>query len=135
MAHAFFPPPAGGTYAGHLHFDDDESWSSDGTGIDLETVALHEIGHLLGIMHSNDPTAIMYATYTVENRFLSSDDIAAIHALYGEYVGIFDIRSGKITDGDMPKTAQDLVEVWIKLHGTELIKMWETQTIRKLPPL
>ena len=58
-----------------------------------------------------------------------------IHALYGEYVGIFDIRSGKITDGDMPKTAQDLVEVWIKLHGTELIKMWETQTIRKLPPL
>lgn len=88
LAHAFFPPPAGGTYAGHLHFDDDESWSSDGTGIDLETVALHEIGHLLGIMHSNDPTAIMYATYTVENRFLSSDDIAAIHALYGEPLSI-----------------------------------------------
>ena len=84
LAHAFFPPPVGGTYAGHLHFDDDESWSSDGTGIDLETVALHEIGHLLGIMHSNDTTAIMYAFYSSINRSLAIDDIAAIHALYGE---------------------------------------------------
>jgi len=25
LAHAFFPPPAGGSYAGELHFDDDEN--------------------------------------------------------------------------------------------------------------
>lgn len=77
LAHAFYPPPAGGMFAGHLHFDDDENWTDDGTGIDLETVALHEIGHLLGIMHSDDPSAIMYETYTIMNRLLSSDDITS----------------------------------------------------------
>jgi hypothetical protein len=26
-----------------------------------------------------------------------------IHALYGEYVGVFDIKSHETTDGDLPK--------------------------------
>src|SRR5262245_19945251 len=27
LAHAFYPPPCGGTHAGKLHFDDDEVWA------------------------------------------------------------------------------------------------------------
>lgn len=83
LAHAFFPPPLGGVFAGHLHFDDDENWTIGNTGIDLETVALHEIGHLLGIRHSEYSWATMYPYYTGISRTLSSDDILAIGDLYG----------------------------------------------------
>ena len=83
LAHAFYPPPAGGNYAGHLHFDDDENWSINGSGIDLITVAAHEIGHLLGIEHSNVPSALMYPYYTGIKRQLDNDDCLAVWDLYG----------------------------------------------------
>ncbi|MBQ8199474.1 MAG: DUF4160 domain-containing protein [Lachnospiraceae bacterium] len=58
-----------------------------------------------------------------------------IHALYGEYVGIFDLNTLSMTEGDLPKKAQELVKEWLLTHQTELLKMWEEQDIRKLPPL
>ena len=36
-----------------------------------------------------------------------------IHALYGEYIGIFDLKTKKMTDGDLPRKAQELVEEWL----------------------
>ena len=60
---------------------------------------------------------------------------AHVHVLYGEYVGIFDISSRKMTDGDLPPKAQELVEEWMNTYHRELQKMWDTQEIRKLPPL
>jgi hypothetical protein len=83
LAHAYYPPPAGGSYAGELHFDDDESWSLDGSGIDLITVAAHEIGHLLGINHSDVTSALMYPYYFGINRNLNMDDKLAVWELYG----------------------------------------------------
>ncbi|MDR1197754.1 MAG: matrixin family metalloprotease [Prevotellaceae bacterium] len=83
LAHAYYPPPAGGSYAGELHFDDDESWSLDGSGIDLITVAAHEIGHLLGIEHSSVSSALMYPYYSGVRRYLDIDDKQAIWELYG----------------------------------------------------
>ncbi len=58
-----------------------------------------------------------------------------IHALYGEYVGLFDLKIGKMIEGDFPVKAQDLVTEWITLQKDELLRMWETQVITKLPPL
>ena len=58
-----------------------------------------------------------------------------IHALYGEYIGIFDIKTRKMTDGDLPKKAQELVEEWIGIYFKELQDMWDSQKIGKLPPL
>ncbi|MBE6015823.1 MAG: DUF4160 domain-containing protein [Lachnospiraceae bacterium] len=58
-----------------------------------------------------------------------------IHALYGEFVGIIDISSGKMVKGDLPKRAQELVEEWILQQGDKLQKMWDTQKVYKLPPL
>ena len=88
LAHAYYPPPAGGSYAGELHFDDDESWSLDGTGIDLITGAAHEIGHLLGLGHSNVVTALMYPYYFGIHRYLDIDDQNAIGELYGYSLSI-----------------------------------------------
>lgn len=58
-----------------------------------------------------------------------------IHALYGEYMGIFDLKTLEMTEGDLPKKAQELVSEWLTTHQNELLKMWEEQNIRKLPPL
>lgn len=58
-----------------------------------------------------------------------------IHALYGEYVGEFNIRTFEMIEGDLPKRAQDLVIEWLKDHSGELQKMWDEQQIYKLPPL
>ena len=60
---------------------------------------------------------------------------AHIHALYGEYVGIFDIKTFEMTDGDLPQRAQHMVKEWLMLHQSELQNMWKTQIIVKLPPL
>ncbi len=63
LAHAFFPPPCGGPNAGDLHFDEAEGWIEDPSagGILLQQVAIHEIGHLLGLAHTRVRPAIMYA--------------------------------------------------------------------------
>lgn len=58
-----------------------------------------------------------------------------IHALYGEYVGVFDLDSLKMTEGDLPQKAQDMVTEWLSMYQTSLKMMWETQKIDKLPPL
>ncbi len=52
-------------------------------GTVLRSVAAHEIGHLLGLSHSNDPDALMYPyiNNALEPR---SDDIKKIQKLYGK---------------------------------------------------
>ncbi len=58
-----------------------------------------------------------------------------IHAIYGEYIGAIDIKTGEMLEGDLPKRALKMVQEWIKQHQYELIKMWETQKFVELPPL
>ena len=62
-------------------------------------------------------------------------DPSHIHALYGEHVGIFEIQSLDMVEGDLPKKAQELVREWMIQHQQELLEMWESQNLRKLPPL
>jgi hypothetical protein len=85
LAHGFYPPPNGGSLAGDLHFDDAETWTSNlpPTGIDIDTVALHEAGHTLGLDHSADSSAVMYAFYGGARRTLTADDIAGLRFVYG----------------------------------------------------
>lgn len=62
-------------------------------------------------------------------------DPAHIHAIYNEYVGIFDIHTFQMTDGDLPLKAQNLVREWLETNYEKLLEMWNTQVITKLEPL
>jgi predicted Zn-dependent protease len=78
LAHAFFPPPNGGRIAGDLHFDEDEEWRDPF----LHQVALHELGHSLGLRHSEVEDAVMWPWFAPKND-LRPDDIAGIQSKYG----------------------------------------------------
>lgn len=86
LAHGYYPPENGGTKAGDIHFDIDENWviGFAGKGYDIFTVALHEIGHAIGLGHSGDNQARMRPGYTETFSGLGTDDIAGVVALYGE---------------------------------------------------
>lgn len=58
-----------------------------------------------------------------------------IHALYGEYMGEFNILTYEMIEGDLPPKAQELVTEWLQTYQKELQEMWDTQLIHKLPPL
>ena len=62
-------------------------------------------------------------------------DPSHIHALYGEHIGIFDLRTMEMTEGYLPVKAQQLVKEWLKDNQGKLIEMWNTQKLEKLPPL
>jgi hypothetical protein len=57
------------------------------------------------------------------------------HAVYGEYVGLFNIETIEMIEGDLPNRAKKMIVEWSKLHQNELREMWNKQEFRKLPPL
>ncbi|MGE3178540.1 MAG: matrixin family metalloprotease [Vicinamibacterales bacterium] len=91
LAHAYFPPPGGTSASGDIHFDRSESWScSAGSGvIDVGVVAMHEIGHAIGLNHETrlERTALMNPYYNPNTAsMLLADDIVGAAALYGRGV-------------------------------------------------
>lgn len=84
LGKAYYPPWCGGTNAGLMILDSDEHWAETAEdGIILYNVVLHEIGHLLGLSHSNNPSSIMHAQYHPRSNTISTDDIAGIESIYG----------------------------------------------------
>ncbi len=49
---------------------------------DVETVLLHENGHVAGLDHSDDERAVMYPSYGGPRCALAEDDAAAVRTLY-----------------------------------------------------
>jgi len=57
------------------------------------------------------------------------------HAIYGEYNALFDINTLDIIEGYLLNRAKKLVVEWSKLYKLELMNMWDSQDITKLPDL
>jgi hypothetical protein len=86
--------PTGGVSTGSL-VDADLELNSEGfdfsltrgdaSGYVLQDVLAHEMGHFLGLSHSNESGALMstgYAELAVSRELLTPDDVAAICAIY-----------------------------------------------------
>jgi peptidoglycan hydrolase-like protein with peptidoglycan-binding domain len=87
VAHGFYPEN------GRLHFDDAETWSTTSAHVDLFNVAIHEIGHVLGLGHSRERGAIMWPFVQDGVHALGEEDIRGILSLYPWIVGSSDVAT------------------------------------------
>ena len=88
LAHAYYPRD------GRIHFDNEEYYTESGatsgwwwgkkTSRSLIYVAVHEIGHALGLGHSNVKGSVMWPTAKDGTPTLHQDDINGIRSLYGK---------------------------------------------------
>jgi hypothetical protein len=81
LAHAFSPTD------GRFHYDGDERWNVGAVSgaFDLQSVAVHEIGHNLGLGHSSVLEATMFPSISPgATKGLHPDDIEGIRVLYNK---------------------------------------------------
>lgn len=92
IAHAYLPQGNPANW-GKIHFDDSEIFSEVGsvyrwgslriiTSQSLIYTAVHEIGHSLGLGHSNVKGSVMYPLAKIGRPVLHNDDINGIRSLY-----------------------------------------------------
>jgi MYXO-CTERM domain-containing protein len=77
------------------------TWSTDGRRgtVDTQSIATHEEGHFLGLDHSTQSSAVMYASYSGGiKRTLTTDDQTGVCTLYPSGVGTPD--AGTVTPED-----------------------------------
>ena len=68
-----------------IHFDEEKSWliGAVGGSVNLKNVVTQEIGHILGLAHSQVEKVVMYATFNYGvTKKLAQDDIDGIRAKY-----------------------------------------------------
>ena len=62
-----------------------------------------------------------------------------IHAHYQDESAVFEIPSGKILEGELPKAKLKLVEAWIEIHKEDLMADWQLavsgESVFKIDPL
>ncbi|KAJ8025740.1 Matrix metalloproteinase-21 [Holothuria leucospilota] len=89
--YARYQVSADGTY---LFFQDDIQWTHQSSyGYNLLSVAVHEIGHILGLSHSDVTDSTMYPFYQPYNGRVVIDSVSRqlVQSYYGTCTGSFDV--------------------------------------------
>ncbi|CAG2254778.1 Matrix metalloproteinase-14,Matrix metalloproteinase-15,Matrix metalloproteinase-16,Matrilysin,Matrix metalloproteinase-24 [Mytilus edulis] len=82
LAHAF-EPGEDHNISGDTHFDESEPWSvSKDSGINLLSVAIHELGHAIGLSHSSDINDVMAPFFDKIHHKLQPNDKRRAQAIY-----------------------------------------------------
>ena len=58
-----------------------------------------------------------------------------LHAIYGDYVGLFSLEEGEMYEGDIPVKEQKLIKNFILHYKEQLYDMWKTQNFYLLRPI
>ncbi len=99
--------PAGTIYNADIMFDSSKNLTVSGEDFtnDIRMIALHEIGHLIGLSHSSIEKASLWPFAhgnVAAGRSLAEDDIAYASLFYPQapqYSQVYGTISGQITDG------------------------------------
>ena len=82
------------------------------------------------------PVISRFDGMVVKMYFLASEhNPPHIHVIHGEYIGVINIQTAEMIEGDLPNKSLAIAKEWTILNKEALIEMWNTQDIKPLPPI
>ena len=88
LAYAYFPFNGSDSVPGDIFFNTGYAWDSDfaGPGFSIFVVMAHEIGHSIGLDHTDVANSLMNPIYSAAYSGVQADDAAGAQFIYGARV-------------------------------------------------